>query len=125
MINLSRLLLTLSLLLGASIGVIAGCDNAGDDACISGRDCTCDAEPSCSNECNGANCGYTCSNTDSCTFDCAEGGCNVSANKAGAVTLDCPGGGCQLACTGTTSCKITNCSDCTCTDDSSALGICM
>ena len=61
---------------------------------------------------------------DAIYFDCPEGGCNVSANSAGAVTLDCPGGGCVLACAGSTSCKITGCPDCICSDDSSASGVC-
>ncbi len=117
-----KIFITGLLLFGA--GVIGGCAGGGDDACIPGDDCTCDAEPACSDKCDGNGCGYTCSNTQSCDFDCPDGGCNVSANNAGAVTLDCPGGGCVLACAGSTSCKITGCPECICSDDSTASGVC-
>lgn len=82
-----------------------GCADENDDACIPGRDCTCADEASCIDSCDGEGCNYTCTNTQTCTFDCEAGGCN-------------------LACTGATSCTITGCSDCVCSDDSTATGVC-
>ena len=124
MIDVSKLLLSLSILVGVGVGVVAGCGGASDDACIPGHDCTCADEPACDDSCDGANCAYTCKDTKSCHFECTDGGCSVSASNAGAVTLDCAGGGCQMACSGSTSCKITGCSDCVCTDDTSVSGLC-
>ena len=120
--RLLTILFGLSLIFTLSVAV-SGCgDDDEGEVCTESGNCLCENATACSEECTGPNCSYSCSNSDSCTFKCDAGGCNVNATNAGVVLLDCPGGRCTLACTNADSCEITNCADCTCTEDALPCG---
>ena len=77
------------------------------DACVEGSACICESD--CSEDCEGAGCGFTCEAGVSCDFHCPEGGCGVTCDPNSECNLDCDGGNCSMTCSEGAKCNIDEC----------------
>ena len=96
----------------AAMPLVQACDTEVDGACVKGEACVC--EDDCSEDCDGAGCGFTCEAGADCDFACPEGGCAVVCGDGTQCDLDCPGGNCQMTCAADASCNVSDCAGGSC-----------
>lgn len=103
---------TMTKLVVVAVFIFGAC--GGDDECVAGTACQCNAGDSCDFECPGGNCAQQC-NGD-CTASCEGGNCTQQCAASNATcSFTCEGGGCVQQCNGNPSCT-TSCVG-TCTGD--------